>query len=167
MGSGRNAKKTLVYLSAGVIAVTAAAVAYWVGFSMSPVHNPGANATDGASKLDLDSITAYDSSHSLIGKVEPNQSFKVNQAVFVQANFSSQNTDEYILVSEIRGPNGTSVLSTVQGTIAGSGYLSVEIYWRPVQIGDYDLLVFHLLPEELTRGPVVPPVAMIPLKVVE
>ena len=132
----------MLFTSISVIVAMAAIVAvYQFNYNVSPPVSPKANATE----TDV-----------------PNQEF-------IQANFSNPNinSSDHIVASEIRGPDGTSALSYIQATIGASGHLSVEIYWKPEQVGDYDLLLFQILPDNLGRGPITQPVANVPLKVIE
>ncbi|MGI0018966.1 MAG: hypothetical protein ACREAY_00690 [Nitrososphaera sp.] len=162
-------KKTFLFIAAVAIAAgIAAALIYYANFNPLNSKSLIANETGGdnsISKLNLTSVKAYDVNHSLIGEIEPNQSFKTNHPVLIQTEFSNpdSNSGEYIVASEIRRDSETESLTTVQADVAGSGSVSVETYWKPEQAGDYSLLIFAYKPEELDRGPVIAPVEMIEL----
>jgi hypothetical protein len=165
-------KRTFLFVAAGItVAAIIAVAAYYASFNSLTSKSTIANETNGndSSKLNLASVKVYDINHNEIGKLESNQSFKVKEPVFIKSEFSNPNNNpvEYIIAKEIRKDNETQALTTIQTTLIGSGNVSMEVYWKPEQTGDYTLLIFAYKPEELNRGPVIAPVAIIPLQVTE
>ncbi|MEM2140666.1 MAG: hypothetical protein QXJ74_10250 [Nitrososphaera sp.] len=170
MSSNSQGKKRALLIVVVVGVGALAALGYYVS-SNSSFFNNSPNEADGSgvSRLNLVSVKAYDINHDLIGEVESGQSFKVDQPVLIQTEFSNPdaNSREHIITSEIRGNSGTEALTTVRVDIAASGDASVEVYWQPEEIGNYDLLIFAFEPEDLNRGPVIEPLKMIRLSVIE
>lgn len=154
----------------GIVAVGILAIAiYYTSIANSTGNQIEADGSNVTSRLNLVAVTASHVNHEFIGKVEANQSFKVNEPVFIKTEFSNPNNspNEHIIISEIKSINGTTdALAITQSDIAASGNTSMELYWQPEQTGDYSLIIFTMKPEELNE-PMTAPLQIIPLQVVE
>lgn len=157
---------------AGIAAVAVIAGIAVMNFSRLPQDNGNAHANEtNATVVDLElvGVGTLDYDRSVKGPLSENQEFKLGQPVYITANLTNPDTSshDFIIASEVRGPVGTAAGSHIRATIGGSGYVSVDVYWKPDQVGDYDVLVFQLPVEKLNRGPVMSPIAHIPIKVME
>jgi len=171
----KNMKRNVIIIGAvAVVAIVAIVVISMTNNeirSTPPSNNSNATQSNTFTfELKLLNMSVLDfPHHELIGRLSANQSFRNHQPVFLQANFLNPNTNshDYIVTSEIRGSADTSALSIVQGTVGGSGELSIDVYWKPEQMGDYDLILFAMPVEKLSMGPPMNPIAKVPLKVIE
>jgi hypothetical protein len=157
-------RNNVIFVLIGIIVILSVGIAYLstlVQSSSSP------NEDIDKARLNLTSLSAYDENHALMGEVQSGQIFTIHIPIFLQANFSNPGagSSEDIVISEIRGPNGTETLSVVQGKVSSSGYLSTEAYWEPKLAGNYTLLVFAYKPSDLRTTPPIPPIASIQIVV--
>lgn len=121
--------------------------------------------------IKLASLSAYDSNHDYLGKVD-GIVFKAGEPVFIEANFTNQGDpagDYYQVVIEVRNDDTseTAALSSVKTNFAEqAGSLAVETYWKPDHKADYTVLVFLQKLEDLGKTPVLPPLASVRVQAV-
>lgn len=162
---------TIRHSSSGSLAcclLAAMAIAY---AAYLPSNSSAAGEMMTQDSIKLASLSAYDSNHDYLGKVD-GIVFKAGEPVFIEANFTNQGGpagDYYQVVIEVRNDDTseTAALSSVKTNFAGqAGNMTVETYWKPDHKADYTVLVFLQKLEDLGKTPVLPPLASVRVQAV-
>lgn len=116
----------------------------------------------------LASIKALDAdTGELIGEVVPEMQFAVNEPVLIQANIVSQNAvASHLITLAIKNDVGDSQnyeeVANLRGNLGADSNIMLELYWNPVSVGEYTLLLLSA-----NAGEPAQPIAEIPVTVVQ
>lgn len=142
-------------------------------------NNNNSNNNNNNLRPTLTSIVVLDANTGeVIGELEPEMQFKVNEQVLIQANFVSQdkvtdhlitlairsNTAEEATTDDNNNNNSdsddsssqmTSLLEEQQqqavnlrGDIGPDSNIKIELYWSPSNVGEYTVTLYSTTPEE-------------------
>lgn len=130
----------------------------------------------------LESIIAMDPSTRISNQILPDMQFESHKPVLIQAKLANHNEglleNQSISLSIIRGSNGveSDSLQTIEqrkdlatnflGDIGANSSIELDLYWNPDTTGDYTILVFSDIAEELGSPHSITPDAIIQVKVV-
>lgn len=128
----------------------------------------------------LTSLVALNTNGEVINEITPEMEFKLGAPVLIQANFANGNEAEILqhtISMEVRSQNGNSNMTTpdsssenyasFRGDIAKGANIALDLYWKPSKTGEFTILVFSTMPEDSVSTAITPPVAMVPIRVIE
>lgn len=148
------------------------------GENASPMMQQSEEASPSSLRPTLVSIIAFDGgTGEIIGEVVPDMQFEVGKPVFIKAHLANPNSvqipdniislgissnsvneDESRTGSELKSEDSNGTLtqrlpyeqaSSFHGDIGAGENIELELYWNPVQPGEYRLLLFSIAPNEL------------------
>jgi hypothetical protein len=158
-----------------IMMVLVEAAAYSEHLFASPLSPAAGEKMEEMQCSNFVSLSAYDSNHDYLGKINDGATFKLGKPVFVQANLTwTRDLNgiycNYTVIIEIRNSDSleTVVLSSVQTDSASlaSNNLAIETYWMPNQKANYTLLIFLQKSEDLFKTPIQSPAVSVNIHVI-